>query len=82
MFKPLKPIYRDGRIHNNENQRPALGCECYVINARTGEKGATPYKLENILVHGGRYDSYILRNVITGKTRAACLVYAYAPNLQ
>lgn len=55
--------FYDGKYHNYETLRPECNSGKYFL-----VKGSpTRYSLINILVHGGRYDTYVLRNIKTGK---------------
>lgn len=68
----------NGRIHNNDSIRPAIHSTCYKCNADYTYNEKQKYELVNILVHGGNYDSYVLRNIKTGKivnsTRIAVII--------
>lgn len=60
-MKELIKLY-NGHIHNRDIARPSLGIIVYKAN-KEFKYSKTEYKLINILVNGGRYDSYILENV-------------------
>ena len=60
--KALKADYV-GTIHNTEGQRPMIGIKCRPA----GKETAQVYELVNILTNGGRFDTYVLKNVKTGK---------------
>ncbi len=63
-----------GELQNHDSMRPHIGIRCYKAK-REGMnftiKDSTEYELINILVHGGKYDSYSIRNAITGKITSA-----------
>ena len=59
-----------GELQNHESMRPSLGIRCYKVKRECMQfsvKDFTEYELINILVHGGKYDSYVIRNTISGK---------------
>ena len=56
-----------GTIHNTEGQRPMIGIHCRPAGKETPQV----YELVNILTNGGRYDTYVLKNVKTGKMKKA-----------
>lgn len=61
------PYYYDGKKHNYDSMRPAIGTHCRnVKGGKTDIKNW--YTLENILVNGGTHDTYVLRNTKTWKT--------------
>lgn len=64
-MKELVKFY-NGRIHNRDAARPEVGSIVYKSNERM-EYRDSKYELINILVHGGNYDSYVLKNLKTGK---------------
>lgn len=71
----MKTIF-NGKVHNNDGARPALGTICryaQIKNASLHESKAL-YKLENILVNGGRRDTYVLKNLSTGKIKNASII--------
>lgn len=65
-----KPSYFNGYRDNHDSKRPALGSICYVhVNGRNDIKNR--YELVNILVNGGTHDTYVLKNLKTGKIKKA-----------
>lgn len=61
-------ILYDGTIHNHDTLRPVLNTICYKVNRHNNVIEPNYYILVNILVHKGKYDSYVLRSLKTGKT--------------
>lgn len=52
-----------GTIHNREDLRPMIGIICRPASRETKQV----YRLTNIFTNGGRFDTYELENVKTGK---------------
>lgn len=65
-MKDTMKLY-NGMIHNREQARPALGITCFKANKDWKYNANTEYTLINILVNGGNFDSYVLKNKKTGK---------------
>lgn len=63
-----------GDFHNNDAMRPRLYIRCYKAS-RHGIKftinSSTEYELINILVHKGKYDSYVIKNITSGVITSA-----------
>lgn len=53
----------NGYKDNNDARRPLIGLICRPADA----KGNAEYSLINILVNGGKHDTYVLKNTKTGK---------------
>lgn len=68
----MKKVYY-GNLDNHENKRPSIHEPAAVYT--TGTTSKQEYELINILVHGGKYDSYILKNRKTGKIKNASIIY-------
>lgn len=66
LFKERFSFY-NGVEHNNENKRPALNAICYKLTKDFKVSKNAKYELINILTHGGKYDSYVIKNLETGK---------------
>lgn len=66
----------NGKIHNDESKRPAIGTNCRIITIKSNcvHESKALYTIENILVNGGRYDTYVLKNTITGKVKNASII--------
>lgn len=58
--------FYNGRIHNRESARPTIGSIVYKAG-KDWHYSKTEYRLRNILVNNGNYDSYVLENTKTGK---------------
>lgn len=85
----------DGTTMNHENLRPVLCNRYVFIPFNASNKTMKkhylkvssndfidpfkPYELINILVHKGKYDSYVLKNVCSGKIRNAKKIYIENP---
>lgn len=63
--------FYNGTIHNNDSSRPVIGITCHKCTETWQYNKNTTYTLINILVHSGKYDSYVLRNTKTGKLSSA-----------
>lgn len=66
----------NGKIHNHDSKRPAMGSICKIasIKGTTLNESKANYELINILVNGGKYDSYVCKNVKTGKIKNAGMI--------
>lgn len=64
----------NGYKHNHENKRPALYSICYKLDKNFKPVMKNKYLLVNILVHGGKYDSYVIKNTETNKTSAVKMI--------
>lgn len=63
-----------GTKHNGDKKRPSLQSICYKVDNDYKPILKTTYVLENILVHSGKYDSYVIRNQETGKTSTVKMI--------
>ena len=70
-----KRRYFNGKYMNLDHLRPVMGLPARVCSA--GKVSDTVYELVNILMNGGRHDTYVLKNPKTGKLRRACEIYVY-----
>lgn len=59
--------FYNGLIHNRDAARPVLGITCFKANKDWKYNANTEYTLINIIVNGGNFDSYVLKNNKTGK---------------
>lgn len=70
------PKLYNGKRDNYDHRRPEIGIKCYAVS-----KGKSDikniYVLENILTNKGLYDTYILRNVKTGKMKKSIAIMAH-----
>lgn len=65
-----KPKYYNGKRDNYDPIRPKTGSICYVtVKGKNDIKNR--YELINILVNNGKYDTYVLKNLKTGKIKKA-----------
>lgn len=70
-MKDLKiKIAYNGKLDNMDNMRPEINMHCTLT-----ENGKQLYKLENILVNGGRYDTYLVRNLSTKKLKRTTRIF-------
>lgn len=60
--------YFNGRIMNHDSKRPTIGAICYKCDKAFNFNPDSQYELINIKVNHGMYDSYVLKNLKTGKT--------------
>lgn len=63
-------IHYSGNLDNHESKRPELSMRCTLT-----KDGSTIYKLVNILVNGGKYDTYVVENLETKKRKKARNIY-------
>lgn len=66
--------FYNGNIHNEETKRPALNSSCYKCDSNWNYNKNNVYTLVNILVNGGKHDTYVLRNNKTGKISNSCKI--------
>lgn len=59
--------FYNGNIMNHDSKRPALNSICFKCSDNWKYSSKTEYTLINILVNGGKYDTYVLRNNENGK---------------
>lgn len=64
----------NGYKHNHENKRPALYSICYKLDKNFKPVMKNKYLLVNILVHSGKYDSYVIKNTETNKTSTVKMI--------
>lgn len=71
--------FYNGLIHNHENKRPQLNSICYKVSNDWKVNEKQEYILINILVHSGKYDSYVIKNQETGKITTVKKIAALMP---
>lgn len=59
--------YYNGTKHNHDSKRPTIGAACFKLTKDFKVIDNKEYQLINILVHDGKYDSYAIKNMETGK---------------
>lgn len=67
MKKESVTLY-NGHVHNNDSIRPAIHSTCYKCNKDYNYNPKHVYELIDIKVNNGKYDTYVLKNIKTGKT--------------
>ena len=70
----LKVKYYNGKLDNYDPNRPKTGSICYAANKERSADIKNRYVLINILVNGGKYDTYVLKNLETGKIKKSLYI--------
>ena len=68
-----KAKFYNGYKNNIDSQRPIIGITCKKVNHGKVNLN-NDYILINILVNGGSRDTYILKNIVSGKIiKSTCI---------
>lgn len=70
----LKVKYYNGKLDNYDHNRPKTGNICHAANKERSADIQNRYVLVNILVNNGKHDTYVLKNLKTGKIRKSLYI--------
>lgn len=76
MYRKGNTMIYNGKIHNRDEFRPAIGITCKKVTIKGNKltESLQNYKLINIHVHSGKYDSYEIQNIDSGKISNAVII--------